>query len=300
MPLDAWILDALPPPGASEAFDALMIASSTAGLVALAVGVPWWAIRCDRALGRAAVLAMLVGLVATLALQGLVMRPRPVPAVLLLPAPPLPSFPSGHAVLAAIAVVVAHARSRRLALALLPLAGLVALSRVHVGHHHATDVIGGALLGAGLGVGLVARARSARDDPWRARWLLWPQLGLVLAVTLVAYTGAFAQGHAAWLRVPGIDKVLHFLLFGLVALGMHFATLGRTVAVGSLRIPLAVLVPMLGAVAEELVQATSPHRTADPLDLLADLLGLCAFAWLGRRITGATGARRGPGLLPES
>jgi len=285
MPLDTWILRALPPPGSWAAFDGLMIAASTAGFLGIAVGVPWWLMRRDRALGRTAVAAMGVGLVVSLVLQLLVLRPRPFPVELLLPAPPLPSFPSGHAVLMAIAIVVLGSHRRRLALALVPLAGLVALSRVHVGHHHLTDVLGGGLLGLGLGVGLVVRLRAAPEDPWRLRWLLWPQMGLVMAISLVAYTGAFSRGDIPWLQWPGIDKVLHFALFGLVALGMHFTLRGRTLTVGPMRLPLAVLLPFLGAMGEELVQAASPHRTADVFDLLADLLGLIVFAWLGRTLT---------------
>ncbi len=285
MVLEPWILRALPPPGSWAALDILMIAASTVGFVGIAVGVPWWLMRRDRALGRTAVGAMGVGLLVSLALQLLVLRPRPVPIELLLPAPPLPSFPSGHAVLMAVALVVLGAHRRRLALALAPLAGLVALSRVYVGHHHLSDVVGGLLLGLGLALGMVVRLRAGPDDPWRLRWVLWPQVGLVLAVTVVAYTGAFSRGDLVWLQWPGMDKVLHFGLFGFVALGMHFALRGRTVAVGPLRIPLAIVLPLCGAIGEELVQGLSPHRTADPFDLLADLLGLILFAWIGRTLT---------------
>jgi membrane-associated phospholipid phosphatase len=294
MPLDAWLVHALPSPGASTAFDALMIAASTLGLLALAVGGPWWLRRRDRTLGHVAVGTMLVGLGLSLALQLLVLRPRPTLSLPLLPLPPLPSFPSGHAVLVTIAVVMLGAHRRSLGLTLLPVAVLVAVSRVHVGHHHFTDVVGGGLLGAGLAWGALTRARAAPDDPWRLRWLLWPQVGLVLAISLVAYTGALAGGQIVWLRLPGIDKALHFALFGLLAFGMHFATRGRTLGLGRARLPLAVLVPLLGALAEELVQACSAHRTADPLDLLADLLGLLSFAWLGRRLERAVRMKSQP------
>ena len=145
--------------------------------------------------------------------------------------------------------------------------------------------LAGAALATGLVLGARQRALAARDDPWRWRWLLWPQLGLVLAVTLAAYTGAFAGGRVPLLRVPGMDKALHFLSFGSLALGTWFATRGRTLRVGALRVPLAVLLPLLLAVAEELVQAASPHRSADPLDLLADLLGLLLFWRIGLRLT---------------
>ncbi len=271
-----------------------MILASTAGLMALAIGVPWWLMRRDRALGRTAVLGMVLGLGVTLCLQLLVLRPRPLWATQLLPTPPLPSFPSGHAVLAAIAISALAAHRRRLALAALPVVVLVGLSRVHVGHHHLSDVVGGTLVGLGLGLGLLVRANAAPDDPWRLRWLLWPQLGLVLAISLVAYTGTFASGRVPWLTVPGMDKALHLLLFGLLAFGTHFATRGRVLRWGPLRLPVAVVLPLLGAALEELLQATAPHRTADPLDLTADLLGMLGFWALARRIT----SRRRDGTSP--
>ncbi|MCX4241813.1 VanZ family protein [Paraliomyxa miuraensis] len=157
-----------------------------------------------------------------------------------------------------------------------------------------------ALLLIGALMGAWQWSRTERHDPWRWRWLLWPQLGLVLAITVAAYAGALGGGRLPWLRTPGVDKALHFLLFGLVALCMHFATRGRTIGTtigrASLRIPLAVGLPMVGALAEELAQAWSPHRTADPLDLLADLLGMVLFSWIGRRLTsgGLARATAGP------
>lgn len=298
MPLDDWLLSVLPGAGTSPELDMLMIVASTAGLLGLAIGLPWWLGRHDRPLGQTAGVTMVVGLGLTLVLQLLVQRPRPTDAALLLPLPPLPAFPSGHAVLASIAVVMLIAHRRRWGVALVPIAALVAVSRIYVGHHYPSDVLGGAIVGAGLALGAVARARAAPDDPWRLRWLLWPQLGLVLAISLVAYTGVFAQGHLVWLRLPGMDKALHFLMFGLLALGTCLATRDRTLTLGPCRIPLAVLVPLLGALAEELVQAMSPHRTADPLDLLADLLGMIVFWRLGRRLASRRGERSPDDPMP--
>ncbi|MCH9684310.1 MAG: VanZ family protein [Deltaproteobacteria bacterium] len=256
-----------------------MVVATTAGLVALAVGTPWWLRRRAPQSARVAVVTMVVGLVVTLTLQLLTNRPRPVITDALLPSPPLPSFPSGHVVLVMIAVVVASATHRRMALALLPAALLVAISRVHVGHHHPTDALGGVFVGVGLGLGARAWLLAERDGPWRWRCVLWPQIGLVMAVSLVAYTGVFSDGHAWWLQVPGTDKVLHLLAFGFVALGVHLQTRGR--AVWGERLPLAVVLPLGVAALEELVQATSPHRSADLGDLLADLVGLLLFWRLG-------------------
>ncbi|MEM6991284.1 MAG: VanZ family protein [Myxococcota bacterium] len=286
MPVDAAFAQLLPERGASAWVDVTMVLASTVGLVALAVLAPARVLRQDRRFGAAFVIALSAGLVATLALQLLVGRPRPDVALPLLPVPGLPSFPSGHAALAAIAVVFLLAHRRTVGMACVPLALLVAVSRVHVGHHQFTDVLGGGLLGLGIGIGATVAARGASDDPWRWRCLLWPQVGLVSAISLAAYTGSLAAADPAWLRVAGMDKVLHFTLFGFVAFGMHFATRGhRMRVVGRLAAPTAIVVPLVIALADEGVQALSPHRSADVVDLLADLAGMLVFRWLARRIT---------------
>ncbi len=61
------------------------------------------------------------------------------------------SFPSGHASSAVVAALLLG-QGRRTAPAYWALAGAVAASRVHVRIHHASDVIGGATLGLGLGL----------------------------------------------------------------------------------------------------------------------------------------------------
>ncbi|MEM7153495.1 MAG: VanZ family protein [Myxococcota bacterium] len=297
MPLDAWVLELLPDRGSVPVFDAAMIAATTVGLLAFVVGGPWWLGRRVPRLARAIVAAEVFGLASTLVLQWLTQRPRPIVADPLLPLPPSASFPSGHAVLVAIVVVPLLARRPRSAWWLAPAALAVGLSRVHVGHHHASDVLAGLLLGLGIGVGAWTWARAAPRDPWRHRWLLWPQLGLVLAVTLIAYTGAFSRSQLWWLALPGMDKVLHCLLFGLLALGVHLQTRGRTIPVGRWRLPLAVLLPLTGAALEELAQASSPHRTADWIDLLADTVGMLLFWRLGVRLTSAPRPPGQPAIL---
>ncbi|MEM6293354.1 MAG: VanZ family protein [Myxococcota bacterium] len=260
-----------------------MIAATTVGFAFLALGLPIWIGRADPRLGRACAWTMLLGLAMTVGLQTLTDLPRPIATSSVLPAPPLGSFPSGHAVLVAIALAVTFAHHRGAALCMVPLAALVSYSRVELGHHHAVDVWAGLALGLGLGVATAGLRHAPRNDPWRLRWLLWPQLGLVVAITLVAYTGAFSAQNAPWLTLPYMDKVLHFVLFGALAFGCHFATRGRRTR----GIPWAVALPLLGALAEELLQAASPHRTADPVDLLADLLGLLVFwraaVWMTNR-----------------
>jgi membrane-associated phospholipid phosphatase len=62
------------------------------------------------------------------------------------------SFPSGHASAAACAVVLLIDDQPVLAPVFLAMAAVVSASRVHVQVHHASDVVGGALIGAALGL----------------------------------------------------------------------------------------------------------------------------------------------------
>lgn len=63
------------------------------------------------------------------------------------------SFPSGHASAAfAAAAVLTDGAGMVARVAVYAAAGVISASRVHVRMHHASDVVAGALLGAGLGV----------------------------------------------------------------------------------------------------------------------------------------------------
>ena len=70
------------------------------------------------------------------------------------------SFPSGHSGASfAAAVAMFPFLPRRWGVALLVLAGLIALSRLYVGVHFPTDVLAGALIGTLLGLAAAAIAR---------------------------------------------------------------------------------------------------------------------------------------------
>jgi undecaprenyl-diphosphatase len=68
--------------------------------------------------------------------------------------PPLDrySFPSGHTLHAVLFTVIAVAYVPALAVALVPFAALVAMSRVVLGLHYPSDVLVGAALGASLAI----------------------------------------------------------------------------------------------------------------------------------------------------
>ena len=89
-------------------------------------------------------------------------EPRPRPHTLRQPR--TSSFPSGHASAALVAATLLSRRSRHPTV-WYSLAAVVSLSRVHVRIHHASDVVGGAIVGWALGS--VARRSISQI---RARW----------------------------------------------------------------------------------------------------------------------------------
>ncbi|MGD8624456.1 MAG: hypothetical protein PVJ34_07965, partial [Anaerolineae bacterium] len=102
-------------------------------------------------------------------------------------------------------------------------------------------------------------------------WWLWGQVALVALVSFCAYLGLLPALPA----LAGLDKALHTLLFGglaLPAVGWWGRARAAPVLAG-----LALL-----AAAEEALQALSPARAFDPLDLAASVAGLLAFGCLAR------------------
>jgi hypothetical protein len=199
---------------------------------------------------------------------------------LLLPTPNFPSFPSGHAAAAfalALVLALAYRRWRWWALAG---AGLIAISRVYLGYHYPSDIFGGAVLGAGVGAasyGLIVAAPAGQPN-WR--WLLWPQVSLVMIISLMAYLDILPWPLLQW---PLADKTLHFLLFGAVVFWLNLWLEGRGLRFGRWLIPLAILIPLLIASSDEVAQFWSPVRTADLSDWLCDLAGMLFFWWLSHQ-----------------
>jgi membrane-associated phospholipid phosphatase len=207
-------------------------------------------------------------------LQFILLRPRPTPTLAGWPAPPTPSFPSGHAALvAALATMALLGRWRGRHAGLVYAAG-VAISRVYLGHHHPADVLMGAAVGAAVG-GLIHGRLLAQPDlrpGWS--WWLWPQAAVVLLGILTATLGL---SRFEWLRLPGADKTLHFVLFGLFSL---FAS-GYLRRWGSAKVSATIAVL---ATLEELSQAFVPTRTFDLGDLACTLSGILAGHLIATRL----------------
>jgi len=142
--------------GRNGPLDQVMILVSSVGvpLLVLAVAAQWWA-RSDRTYTRhvlvAAGLSFLLGLGVNQIILLFVRRMRPYDGGithLLIERSADPSFPSDHATatFAIAAAFLVHGLQRR-GLAFLLAALLVTFSRVYIGTHYASDVLGGALTG---------------------------------------------------------------------------------------------------------------------------------------------------------
>lgn len=138
-------------------------------LLAGALCVAWFLPRGGRLRERNQRIAILTAFGAAAALvfnQLLILfawrRPRPFvvqAAHLLLPPSKDPSFPSDHATFSLAVAVGLLFCSKRIGIAALVVAALVGLSRVFVGEHYPTDVLGGALIGAAATLAVVRAQR---------------------------------------------------------------------------------------------------------------------------------------------
>ena len=146
----------------SQLADHLMVWVSSFGvpILVLAVACQWWA-RHDRQHTRHILLAAGFSFLLGMALNQLILlfvhRARPydggITSLLISPSGD-PSFPSDHATASfAIAAAFLVHRFRGAAL-FLAAAVLISISRIYIGTHYASDVVGGALTGI-LAVGMV-------------------------------------------------------------------------------------------------------------------------------------------------
>jgi undecaprenyl-diphosphatase len=256
---------------AHPVLDCTMVTITYAAMpvVALLPAILW--LRGHRREANALSAILVLSLVAALGCQFLLDRPRPGGVRLVLPMPRFPSFPSGHAASTfAYALFVALARRRATIAAWIGAIG-TACSRIYLGHHYPSDVLGGALVGLAAGAMvygmLYQREHSARP---RWAWLLWGQLALVL----IAILGAYLRLLNLWVfAVPGVDKVLHLVLFGALA----FTAVGWWA-----HHPAGLVLGILGTAAavEEALQSLSATRSFDLLDLATTLLGILVFGCL--------------------
>lgn len=95
-------------------------------------------------------------LVGNVCLKNLIARPRPCwlddSVKLLIPIPTDYSFPSGHTLSSVVGATVLTKTNRRFDWAAIPLAALIAFSRLYLFVHYPSDILAGAVLGVAIGL----------------------------------------------------------------------------------------------------------------------------------------------------
>lgn len=234
-------------------------------------------------IGWITLMAVLLSVCLAIAFKYLTLQPQPVDIPLLISPLTSATYPSGVTAAALAVTTVIILAYRQLVWSIIALVGatVMALSRIYVGQHDPSNILGGVPLG--VAVGAVSYGLILPQRPWRERlgWLLWLQIAIALIVTQMAYLNILPGYFLSW---PLSDKVLHFLLIGSIAFWLNLWLNGRTLQMGRWSLPLALLIPFSLALLEEGIQFFSPVRTADIIDLSSDLLGLLFFWWLSQRI----------------
>jgi hypothetical protein len=126
-------------------------------------------------------------------------------------------------------------------------------------------IIAFAVIGAGLFL-----TRRWGHSPWR--WLVWPQVGLALLATWLAY---HRQIPPSLVSLPFTDKFFHVLLVGAAAFWLNLWLGGRR---WRLNVPLAIALLLALVTVDELLQGLSPARSFDVFDWVCNVAGL-ALAW---------------------
>lgn len=85
---------------------------------------------------------------------------------------------------------------------------------------------------------------------------------------------------------PGFDKIAHAVLIGLPAFFLDGSLDFRPLSRRSRFPRLAPTLVFTVAAIEEYMQRFSARRSSSFVDLAADLVGICFFSWLARRVAG--------------
>lgn len=103
-------------------------------------------------------------------------------------------------------------------------------------------------------------------------------LTLAWAAVIVAVTAAPASTLPSAPLLPGLDKLVHAVLFGVLA----WLALSARARDHGIRVPMWILIVSLAtfAAADEGLQRLVPGRGADWMDWMADMAGVLIAVWL--------------------
>ena len=104
--------------------------------------------------------------------------------------------------------------------------------------------------------------------------------GFILWVIYLANTGQSSIFFKFVSSIPYGDKLGHFCLFGVLALGANFTFKLKSFQLANFEIYVGSALVLLFAVVEETSQHFIPSRTLDFADLIADILGIITFHFI--------------------
>ncbi len=109
-------------------------------------------------------------------------------------------------------------------------------------------------------------------------WIIafWFYLGILLTISTSAYLRVIPTEIASF---PHYDTVLDFILLGIAAYLSHLALNKRQLHILDTALPLAPFIVFFSCILDEIIQKFTPHRSADIIDLLADVCGIIVFTY---------------------
>ncbi|MBS2017324.1 MAG: VanZ family protein [Deltaproteobacteria bacterium] len=114
-----------------------------------------------------------------------------------------------------------------------------------------------------------------------SRW--WAGFAVIVAIAGLGSGIAYGPGLPDAFGRHQIDKLLHFLLAGLLAFFLDGALGRRALRIGAWGVPLAALLVVVPTGIEEYLQRFSTERTSSVWDFAADVAGVALFVPLSRR-----------------
>ncbi len=129
-----------------------------------------------------------------------------------------------------------------------------------------------------------------------SRLILFATVLFALFIAWIVYladTGQDSIFFEVVKMLPLGDKLGHFVLFGLLALGANLALKHRGIRWGRWLVPAGALLVFFVAAAEELSQMFVSGRTCDITDLLADVAGIASFTVIGLFFAARRRSKRG-------
>ncbi len=113
--------------------------------------------------------------------------------------------------------------------------------------------------------------------------------GLAILFWVALFVATHLPKPPRIVTTSGLDKVCHFLAFAALAFLFCWAVSRRRQLTGAVYAAVVSLIALYAAL-DELLQAPLPHRSADPVDWLADIVGAACGA-LVFSLTASVGGR---------